>query len=167
MSEDDIISAILAREGGFVDHPADKGGPTHFGVTMPALAEFRRHGVTRDDIVNLTEAEARNLYRQEFIVEPGFSLIPDDQLRALVIDCGVNHGPYRAKTLLQKALGVEPDGVFGANTMAALMANDPQVFARLCAERARYYGRLISQDHSQAVFASGWMNRLAEFVEVA
>ncbi len=28
-----IIDAILRREGGFVDHPADRGGATKYGIT--------------------------------------------------------------------------------------------------------------------------------------
>jgi lysozyme family protein len=28
-----LIDALIDREGGFVDHPADKGGPTCFGIT--------------------------------------------------------------------------------------------------------------------------------------
>src|SRR4051812_11797343 len=28
-----LIEALIDREGGYVDHPADKGGPTCFGIT--------------------------------------------------------------------------------------------------------------------------------------
>ena len=38
---DDLIDDLIAREGGFVDHPADKGGPTRWGITQ---AVARRHG---------------------------------------------------------------------------------------------------------------------------
>ena len=38
---DDLIDVLIAREGGFVDHPADKGGPTRWGITQ---AVARRHG---------------------------------------------------------------------------------------------------------------------------
>jgi lysozyme family protein len=29
-----LIDALIEREGGYVDHPADKGGPTCFGITQ-------------------------------------------------------------------------------------------------------------------------------------
>jgi lysozyme family protein len=28
-----LIDGLIDREGGIVDHPADKGGPTCFGIT--------------------------------------------------------------------------------------------------------------------------------------
>jgi len=30
---DALIEALIEREDGYVDHPADKGGPTCFGIT--------------------------------------------------------------------------------------------------------------------------------------
>ena len=36
-----LVDGVIDREGGFVDHPADKGGPTCFGITQ---AVARAHG---------------------------------------------------------------------------------------------------------------------------
>ena len=33
LSVDGMIDALIDREGGYVNHPADKGGPTCFGIT--------------------------------------------------------------------------------------------------------------------------------------
>ena len=43
MTDSEIISAILVREGGgrYTDVPADRGGPTKYGITQAALAEYR------------------------------------------------------------------------------------------------------------------------------
>lgn len=30
---DRLIDAVIAREGGFSDHPADRGGATRWGIT--------------------------------------------------------------------------------------------------------------------------------------
>ncbi|HYI42384.1 MAG TPA: glycosyl hydrolase 108 family protein, partial [Sphingomicrobium sp.] len=32
-SLDDLVDALIEREGGYVNHPADRGGPTCWGIT--------------------------------------------------------------------------------------------------------------------------------------
>lgn len=32
MNKDEIFNAILEKEGGYVNHPDDKGGPTNWGL---------------------------------------------------------------------------------------------------------------------------------------
>ena len=34
MDIDDLIDGVIDREGGFVDHPADRGGATNWGITQ-------------------------------------------------------------------------------------------------------------------------------------
>ena len=41
-----LIERVLDREGGYVNHPADKGGPTCFGITE---AVARAHDGARED----------------------------------------------------------------------------------------------------------------------
>lgn len=166
MSES-IIDGIIHREGGFVNHPADRGGPTNWGITQAKLSEWRRKPVTVDDVRNLTEGEARQIYRHEYIVGPGFANITDEPLRELVVDCGVNHGTRRASQWLQSVAGVHTDGIVGPKTLHAVnFGNSKLLYRKLLAMRCRFFGRLISNDHSQAVFAAGWLNhRVAEFIE--
>lgn len=168
MTDEDIISAILLREGGFVDHPLDKGGATKYGVTHETLESYRGHDVTVEDVKALTQNEARMIYRQKFILEPGLFVIKNDTLRALLVDMAVNHGPRNAVKLLQRALGVSDDGMVGEKTVAALGAMDaPSAYRKACAARVRFYGRIITNDPKQAVFAADWMDRVADFVELA
>lgn len=168
MTDEQIIDDVLLREGGYVDHPADHGGPTNFGVTLSTLGAWRGKPVTADDVRSLTEGEARDIYREMYVHRPGFNRIADDRLRSLVIDAAVNHGAKRAVKLLQAALKITVDGTLGPETIKALFATEAKsLYLGLCAERVRFYGRILSADHSQVVFASGWMNRMADFIEAA
>ncbi len=56
-----ILPFIEQWEGGYVDHPADKGGPTNMGITLNTLARWRGHAVTAADVKALTRAEARQI----------------------------------------------------------------------------------------------------------
>lgn len=165
MNADRVIDDILRREGGYVDHPADRGGPTKYGITQATLAAWRGRAVTAVDVQALTQDEAREIYAEEYIRKPGFDRVNGERLSAFLVDSAVNHGPATAAKFLQRALGVSADGVIGPATRSALYNSDPvRIFHRALAERAKFYGRLITDDPSQAPFAAGWMNRLAEFI---
>lgn len=161
-----MLDRIIAREGGFVNHPADRGGPTNYGITQRTLSEARGMPTTLADVRNLDESEARAIYTSRYIIEPGYAGIADDDLLDLVVDCAVNHGPARATMWLQQAAGVRDDGVLGPVTRAAVdAAYAAHLYRAVLAARCTFYGRLISRDTSQAVFAAGWAARVAEFIE--
>jgi lysozyme family protein len=165
---DTILDEIIRREGGYVNHPADRGGPTNFGITAQTLGSWRKLGrpATAAEVQALTEPEARAIYRQQYITGPGFDAITHSALLHLLVDAGVHSGPKRAVQWLQTALGVTADGVIGPKTRAALVAADQGVlYGKVLGQRLRHLGRLITHDPKQSAFAAGWMNRMAEFVE--
>lgn len=161
---DRLLEDILLREGSaYTDDPVDLGGPTKYGITQATLSAYRGRQVAAWEVAGLTRAEALEIYRGRY-VRP-FEFIPDDNLLDLVVDSGVNHGVGRAAKWLQAAAGVETDGAIGPKTRAAVLARAPQtLYAAVLATRARFYGRIITDNPSQARFAAGWMNRLAGFI---
>jgi len=162
---DDLISDIIRREGGYVNHPADRGGPTNWGITQGALSEWRGQPVTEFQVRTLSEGEAREIYRDRYVNKPGFDVIPDAGVKGFLIDYGVNSGPGTAAKALQTVLGVQADGAIGPQTRAAIAAvtNWAAVYNALLAHRALFFLGIVGQDHSQAVFALGWRNRMTEF----
>lgn len=168
---DRVLDEVIRREGGYVDHPADKGGPTKYGITQATLAKWRGRTVTADDVYRLSEAEARQIYRQRYVIAPGYAGIQHPALAGMVVDCAVLYGTDDASPWLQQAavdLGaaIKVDGRVGPATIAAVNALDPdKLIRRICAYRLRKMGRVITDDPRQAAFAAGWSNRLAEFVE--
>ena len=162
----DVIADIIRREGGFVNHTADKGGATKFGITQATLAAYRKVSTSIEDVRELSEMEARQIYETLYVRKPNFDQINNERLKNLVVDCGVNHGVSRAAKFLQKAIGVTVDGVCGPVTIGEVNLWKPRlVYNKVLAQRIKFYGKLISRKPSQAVFAEGWMNRVAEFLE--
>ena len=163
----DLIADVIAREGGYSDNPADTGGPTKYGITQATLSEWRKQPVTAQDVADLQMPEARLIYEAQYINAPGLYRITDPTLQALLFDSAVQHGPATAVRWLQAAVDVPVDGVCGPVTAAAANANPARAYRQVLATRVRYYGSIIEHDHSQAIFAAGWANRVAEFVEMS
>ena len=126
---DRLIGALIDREGGYVNHPADKGGPTCFGITEAVARAQGYRGAMRE----LPRSEAAEIYRRLYWLRPRFDEIAgrSERLAAELFDTGVNMGPAVAATFLQRALtalnrngkdyaDLVPDGRIGNVTLAAL-----------------------------------------------
>lgn len=183
-SVDETIEEIIAREGGdvFTDRPEDRGGPTRFGITLPALTDWLGREATVQDLKTLTHRDAHEVYRELYIRRPGFGFIGSQSLLALIADMAVNHGVSNTVMLLQRAVGVKDDGVFGPITRQAVAEADfAGLYRNLIAERVKFRGAIITNDYKrllakgtlkpedkcQAANAHGWANRDAEFIERA
>lgn len=171
MSVDTLIDAVLRREGGYVNHPADRGGPTNYGITQATLSSWLGRPATIEDVRGLSETAARGIYKTNYFVKPGYEAISDAALQALMFDFAVNSGPAAATKALQRALQhvglytAGADGAFGPLTRQALrgVTNWPELYFRVKCERFELYLRFIGRDPAQAVFAEGWANRMDEF----
>jgi lysozyme family protein len=171
MNLDALIDAVLRREGGYVNNPVDRGGPTNFGITQDTLSGWTGRSVGPHDVALMSEETARAIYRLNYFSKPGYDAITDAALQGLMFDFAVNSGPGAATKALQTALqrmGLYPhaiDGSIGPQTRQALrgVTNGPELYFRVKCERFELYMRFIGRDPSQAVFAAGWANRMDEF----
>lgn len=102
MDADKLIDDVIGREGGYSNHPADRGGATRWGITE---AVARAHGY-RGDMRSFPREEAVALYKRIYWTRPGFDrigeLAPD--VAAELFDTGVNMGPGVAVSFLHRAL---------------------------------------------------------------
>ena len=91
MTIDQLIDDVIAREGGYSDHPADRGGPTRWGVTERIA---RAHGYAGDMRV-FPRSEAAAIYRRLYWLRPRFDQVAEraPALAAELFDTGVNMGP--------------------------------------------------------------------------
>ena len=85
---DQMVDVLIEREGGYVNHPADKGGPTCFGITE---AVARAHGYA-GPMRHLPRPEAVAIYKRLYWLRPGFQRIASRSARvaAELFDAGVN-----------------------------------------------------------------------------
>lgn len=125
----ELIDGLLEREGGYVNHPSDRGGPTNYGITE---AVARAHGY-KGAMRKLPREEAAAIYKRLYWLRPRFSEVAkrSKKIAAELFDTGVNMGPAVAATFLQRALSalnrnrkdypdLVPDGRIGPATLGAL-----------------------------------------------
>lgn len=169
---DDLLAGLLRREGGFVDHPDDRGGPTKYGITRATLSSWLRRPASVDEVRNLDEATAREIYVSRYLSGPRIDTLPGP-IVPLVFDCAVNHGPRTAVRFVQKVVneaGFGPcdvDGVLGPDTRAraerAQEAMGGFLVNAIVEERLAFYEAIVARDPSQGVFLKGWRARAEEF----
>ncbi len=170
---------MIEREGGFVDHPDDRGGPTRFGITE---AVARAHGY-RGEMHRLPRDEAKAIYRRLYWLRPRFDEVAAraPKVAAELFDTGANMGPAVAATFLQRALtalnrngadypDIVPDGRIGAVTLAALDAflavrgtpgGETVLLRALEALQGERYLSLAERRPANEAFLYGWLaNRI-------
>lgn len=170
---DELLDDVLRREGGYVDHPADRGGPTNYGITLKTLSQYIGYAATENDMKTLDVQVAKDIYEKNYYYGPSIQKLPA-QVQGFIFDCAVNHGPRRAIKFMQNVCNqagytprLQVDGAMGPNTLkgAQWAQNNMQdmFLLALFEERKNFYRTIVEHDPSQNVFLKGWMNRVKEF----
>ncbi len=152
---------ILRWEGGYVNHPADPGGPTNKGVTQKVYDQWRKQrGQATRSVKFIDNDEVAAIYQDNYWMPPRCDLL-ESQLDLVQFDTAVNMGVGRAVRFLQQTLGCSVDGKFGPTTVNAVASCDAgQAIAKYCDVRERFYRNLAQSKPTLKVFLKGWLNRL-------
>jgi len=131
MDPTSLIDELIAREGGYVANPADRGGPTRFGITQ---AVARANGYA-GDMARLPRETAAGIYRRLYWLRPGLDRIARiaPKLAAELLDTGVNMGPQTALGFLRRALNALNRGAADYPDIAATGLVDAALFGALVA----------------------------------
>lgn len=162
---DRALADTLAFEGGYVNNPADRGGPTNMGITQATADANGYVGNMKDIPLDLVTSIYKKSFWEKPGLEPVSTLLPE--LARLVFDTGVNMGPKTANMMLQEALNIATgesltvDGILGPKTLeAAKSAYAPLVKDVFLTLRRVRYIDIVRKDPSQRVFLKGWFNRV-------
>lgn len=173
MRIEQMIDEVLSKEGGFVNHPADKGGATKYGITQRTLAKYLEKSVSVDEVKALDVETARDIYELRYYRAPRIDRLPPE-LQPFLFDCAVNHGPRRAIKFLQlvcNEAGYGPltvDGLMGPKTKAQANACleylQQWMLLALIEERQMFYLNIVDHNPQQQVFLKGWLKRAKSFL---
>lgn len=173
---DAMIEEVIRREGEYSNHPADKGGPTRFGVTE---AVARAHGFI-GDMRRFPIEQARAIYRDIYWTGPGFDRIEPifPKVADELLDTGINMGPAVGARFLQRALNgfnqeersypdVPVDNRIGPKTTGAALAfkqvrgakAEPALLKLLDGLQAARYLDLCEGRPANEAFLFGWIDK--------
>jgi len=157
MNFDTALDLLLGHEGGYSDHAADPGGKTRFGITEAVARQAGYQGDMRELPLDL----AKTVYLDRYWRPIRADDLPPG-VRYLMFDAAVNSGHRQATLWLQRALGVEADGIIGPQTLAAAYAQDMRALKLgLLAQRLRFMTGLTNWP----AFSRGWARRIADLME--
>lgn len=150
---------ILSWEGGYVNNPADKGGPTNKGVTLKTFRSVFGQTKTVDDLKHITDAQWLHIFKKYYWDKWQADKISDQSIANLLVDWYWGSGVYGI-ALPQKAMSLTADGVVGPKTLAAINTypNKKELFDFLWKQRQAHFKRIAKGTQRQ--FLKGWLNRL-------
>jgi lysozyme family protein len=177
-SLESLIDEVIDREGDYVHHPADRGGPTRWGITESVARAQGYIGAMRA----LPRDTAADIYRRIYWHSPAFDRVAAraPHIAAELFDTGVNMGTATAIGFLQRALNalnrsardypdIMVDCAIGPATLHALdgllKARGPRAETVLLraieALQGERYIALAERRPSQEAFLYGWLaNRI-------
>ena len=166
---ENFAGKLLRLEGGYVNHPLDRGGPTKYGVI---LSVWQEHGHDKDgdgdidaeDIRKLSEGDAKYIAKKIFWDYFLADLILNQSLAEFIVDWGYNSGRKTVAKIVQRVAKVTIDGIVGPQTVTAINCADQEMlFNALKIERKVFLNNIIKRRPDQIVFYDGWMNRVNSF----
>lgn len=162
---------VIKIEGGYSDHPYDRGGKTMYGITEKVARINGYDGKMKDMELEI----AQKIYKERY-----WDLLKLDQVESQAVaeelfDTSVNMGHLTATKFIQQTLNLlnrnqknysdlTVDGIFGKitlNTLNSLLPKD-EVSILKCLNGFQFerYKDIMIRDPRQEVFARGWLKRV-------
>ena len=169
-----IIDAVIEAEGGYSNHPDDRGGETMYGITAEVARDFGYTGPMKA----LPRSIAERIYYDRYVHTPRFGEVAARSavIGEELIDTGVNMGPHRAAEFLQRWLNgfntptsgypeLFVDGRIGRLTLSALdkflvhrgKEGERVLLRALNCTQGNRYLEITEAKRSQRAFLYGWM----------
>lgn len=155
MNFDDAFDRLMLLEGGYSNNALDPGAETMWGVT----ARVARAEGFIGDMRSMPKETAKAIARKRYWDAIRCDELPEG-IRYAMFDCAYNSGPAQAVKFLQRDVDTTPDGVIGAQTLAAA---GKASLAALVGMRLDFMTSLPTW----GAFSKGWSRRLASILQGA
>lgn len=166
---ENIIHELIELEGGYVNHPKDKGGKTKYGISNKFLNSINKIL----DINKITKEDAKKLYKEYFWDFYKFDLLPENEVTKKLFFSSVNMGFKNAVRILQSSINVYlanrdqknigfliVDGFLGVKTRYCLNNAEDGILLQIFKKNlCDHYKLLVNNGKVSEVFIKGLINR--------
>lgn len=164
-----------AFEGGYSNHPDDKGGETYKGIARnmwgswggwKIIDRYKTSKLASKQFSNVLsgsielEDMVEAFYRANFWNKIHGDDIMNQLVAENIYDFAVNSGISRAVKYAQRIAGVTEDGIMGRMTIKAINQNIEGFVTKYKASRLAFLHKIVVNNPSQQVFMRGWTNRV-------
>ena len=168
------VERISPIEGGYVNHPSDKGGETNFGITISVA---RKNGY-RGNMKDLPREVAIGIYKKEYWDKLSLDKVSNQVVAEIIFDLAVNTGTTSAGEKAQEMINfmskknIEVDGDIGETTLRRLNEIDTRVEQEeavllLSFIQGEYYLDCMRKREENEDFSLGWLRRAKRNMELA
>ena len=178
-----ILKHLIKIEGGYANHPKDKGGETYRGIARNHWkrwagwkiidSEKKTNKNFKTDLQKNQQLEesVEDFYKENFWDKLRCDEVDSWKIKRELFDTAVNSGKGQAVKLLQRAINVcgyglkiatlKEDGTIGDITIEAtnmlLPKYDEALYRTMNGEQYILYKKIIEKNPSQKVFFRGWV----------
>ncbi len=162
---DRALVYTLENEGGFSNHPLDRGGATMLGITQDTYARWLKRPVSVSEMRMLTANDVAPIYHAFYWTPINADQILDSPTATAIFDMAVNFGPSASQRLAQATcndlgLSLAVDGKIGPKSLSAINSLPHEEFIDSFRSHVlARYAAIVDHNPSQAVFLKGWRNR--------
>jgi lysozyme family protein len=161
----------LKIEGGYVNDAADAGGATKYGLSLnflKKLADTDKNGfvdgdLNRDGVVDekdiqlLTLDDYYRIMKQYFWDTIPMDRIPDIDVKWKLFDLSVHSSPLQSIKIFQEAVGAEPDGIIGNETLTlARQLTKDSLLISFSYQQLRFYNASIIHRPLNFKYMANW-----------
>ncbi|GIW70413.1 MAG: hypothetical protein KatS3mg101_1160 [Patescibacteria group bacterium] len=154
-------------EGGYVNHPNDRGGCTNLGVTLKTWQSLG-WDLDGDGVITCNDIKLLTKEHAEHVAKWFWNKVKGDQIKfgltaEMLADWywgSGGWGLYRAR----RALGLTPSTKpLSDSEVKHINKLGARAYELLYEARVQHFKDIVAADPSQAVFLRGWLNRMAKF----
>jgi len=165
----ELVPFIQKWEGGFSDHPLDKGGPTMKGITLGTFQWYRKSlgmpNPSVDDLKKISMEEWTAILKTLYWDAWQADKISSQAIASILVDWAWGSGTITSIKAFQNLTpALTTDGIVGDKTLGyinnATAESEVNLFNRIWDARKAFLDNIVKKNPSQQVFYKGWMNRL-------